>query len=204
MSVLTVFVFAPAFNFSPWNGVYAVIAYAIIIGVMTLVIAVFLRLLPPTLFKPSQLLFRPIGNERKFWAKLGIRRWKGLIPDISGILKLFSKKTFKSTSDADYIATFLYESNFAEVVHWLSMFAGFFAVFVPIDWINTGIIEVFLSLDRIVIVLPLAFVNAFLNLLPIILQRYNRPVILKIYKRALKNSNLSCRFPHLNDIWKKM
>jgi len=193
LSVLTAIFAAPALGFSPEYAVFSVLAFAVVIMGIDFGIAIVLRLLPFHIFAPPYVLFRPIPNERKFWRKTGIKRWKVVVPDLAKTLKVFDKTTLKHTFDPDYMFKFLCEMGYAETMHVISAFAGFIAVFIPIGWALSGAVDlitgeyILLSLAQAAIfALPLALGNMVMNLLPAFIQRYNRPIVLKLYQRAVR------------------
>ncbi|MCL2821696.1 MAG: hypothetical protein FWD86_00645 [Firmicutes bacterium] len=195
-SVSAIFV-APALDMSPWYAVFSVLAFTVIIFISNIVIAVLLRLLPLRFFAPRLKLFHSIKSERRFWEKLGIKRWKIIVPDVLNILKIFDKSKLKSSSDQEYLYRYLCEMGWAELMHIFGFFVGYAAIFIPIGWLFTGDLAISQITGEHIIwtlqhavpfVLPLALLNSFVNLLPICVQRYNRPVILKLYRRSLKQN----------------
>ncbi len=118
--------------------------------------------------------------ERRFYERLGIKKWKDVIPESGKYLVGFAKDKIAEPDNNEYLLKFLRETCYAGIMHTLSFFAGFIAlIFMPY---------------RLTIVLPAAIVNAFLQLLPTLTQRYNRGRIKILYdyneKRAkLKNES---------------
>jgi len=194
-AVLTAIFAAPFLGVSPWYAVFSVLAFSLIIICIDLVVTFLLRILPLKIYASSKRAMRPKKHERKFFRRIGIKRWKIIVPDILSILKIFDKSKLKNTDNPDYMFKFLCEMGWAEMVHIVAFFAGFLAIFVPIGWLFTGYLNtstitgeyIILTISQVLIfVLPLAILNAFVNLLPVCVQRYNRPVIIKLYQRALR------------------
>ncbi|MCL2555579.1 MAG: hypothetical protein FWE03_00985 [Firmicutes bacterium] len=199
LAVVTALFGAPFLEVSPWYAVYSVLAFTLIIVLFNIGIAVLLRLLPLRYFAPQIRLFHPRKNDRKFFRKLGIKRWKIIVPDILSILKIFDKSKLKNTGDTEYLFKYLCEMGWAEAVHIVAFFAGYAAIFIPIGWLFTGHLGlspisgeyiIWGVYHALIFVLPLAILNSFINILPICVQRYNRPVLMKLYERALKNRHI--------------
>ena len=108
-----------------------------------------------------------------------VRSWKKLIPNGSAVYKgAFSIKNLP-TNDPAYLGRWLKESVRAEICHYLMIIPGFFFFLwnnVLMGWL----------------MLAYAFLN---NLVPIVLQRYNRPrmrkLLAKIEKKNLKKDESS-------------
>ena len=76
--------------------------------------------------------------------------------------------------DTDYLYTFMIETVYAEVLHFWSAIFGFLIVFIsPKLFVVVG--------------LPLALANVILQIMPVMVQRYNRPKLMLAYERAKKN-----------------
>ena len=66
------------------------------------------------------------------------------------------------------------ETVYAEVLHFWSAILGFLVVFIsPKLFVVVG--------------LPLALTNVILQIMPVMVQRYNRPKLMLAYERAMKN-----------------
>ena len=136
------------------------------------IIAALVRLIPAKAFNPQKPPFRVLPGERRFCVKLGIRRWKDKIPETGGLLCHFSKKEIAARHDNRYLLQFIAETCYAELMHLISIPAGFLIClaaplfdFPYLSWFA----------------LPVAAVNAVLQLLPALVQRYVRPFLLHAY-----------------------
>jgi len=134
-------------------------------------------ILPKGLFKPERKMFRVKKWEKNFLEKLGVKLYKDRIPEL-GALAGFRKDQIQDMSNPEYLYEFLCETCYAEVMHLISMFASFLVLIMCHDW----------PMLIVTLALPLAICNAALNILPINVQRYNRPRLEVLYKRALRNS----------------
>lgn len=122
--------------------------------------------------------FHPVWRvhhwERRFYVKLGIRRWKDKIPETGGLLVGFSKKAVADRKNNTYILTFLKETCYAELMHTLSVPLGFLVLLFSFAWTSFPFFWY--------IGLPVACINGLLQLLPIFVQRYVRPFLLSTYR----------------------
>lgn len=130
--------------------------------------------IPNRKMDPFSPVWRVRRGERKIYVKLGIRRWKDKIPETGGLLVGFSKKTVADRKNNEYILAFLKETCYAELMHTLSIPLGFLTLLLAFAWTSFPFL--------FYIGLPVACVNAVLQLLPIFVQRYVRPFLLSTYR----------------------
>ena len=158
------------YGFSPlyaWLGV--VIGTALMI-VIDAIIATIVIILPKKWFDPYRKIFTVLPKERGFYEKIKIRSWKDKVFAAVG----WDKTSVKDTNDNQYLYRFLVETCIAEFMHVISIFLGYLLIFVfPLEYIWC-------------FAFPIATVNAFLQILPVFIQRYNRPKLLKLYERNQK------------------
>lgn len=112
-------------------------------------------------------------KEYNFLCKLNVKNWKGKV--ITWDKRLFEIKNFHDKKNIE----FLLKNNInAEIVHWISFFVGFFSI----------AIGCCLSKQEWWLYLLTAIIASFVvDLPPILIQRYNRYRLLKIYKNIIKN-----------------
>lgn len=96
-----------------------------------------------------------------------VKKWKSILPDISDFLRWRFSKKHLTSNNSDYIARFLTESCKSEFTHWMIILSSFLFIF----WGG------FTTCMRI---LTLSF---FLNFPYIIIQRYNRPRLVRLLKK---------------------
>lgn len=113
--------------------------------------------------------------ERRFYVKIGIRRWKDKIPETGGLLVGFSKSAVADRHDNTYLLKFLKETCYAELMHTISIPCGFLVLLLTLAWDSIPHFIAWFGL-------PVAIVNAVLQLLPIFVQRYVRPFLLSAYR----------------------
>ncbi len=176
---------APAMNVSPWFFVVAVVVSVIyqfaIDGLFAFIVSKF-----PNKWFENKKFFEVSKKEQRFYEKLGIRAWKDKIWELGG-LGGFSKAKIDDPKNPEYSKRFLIESYKGEIDHIIGMFAGFTVIFIfPLKfaWI-VGV--------------PVAIVNFVLNLMPIMILRYNTPKLLVLYKRAVRNYELQQKQENLEE-----
>ena len=126
--------------------------------------------LPDKWFRIDKKIFQVSKRERKVYEKLKIRGWKDKIWELGG-LGGFRKNKISNPSSSKYIESFIIHSNKGFVNHLIGCFVGFLCLLlVPMKYCLT-------------IALPVACVNLLLNLLPIMVLRYNTSKLLPILKR---------------------
>ena len=153
---------------------YVVIGTAIIFGLDAL-IAWLLHMLPEKYFNYKKRIFLVSEREKKFYEKLGIRKWKDKVPEMGQVCD-FKKNKIAST-EQKYIEKFLAETCYAEIIH-ISMILIGFLIIPIIYFFNAGYFWNFSF--------PLIIINIYLNLPPILIQRYTRPKLIKLKERELR------------------
>lgn len=152
------------------------VTLALILGAVVVVIAIdgffafVVHLFPESWFKIDNKFYQVSNNERKFYEKLYIKKWKDKILEL-GSLGGFSKKNIQSNPDKDYFKKFLIESNKGVLTHIIGCFAGFL------------IILIFPQNCILYITLPVSIINFFMNIPSLFILRYNTPKLLACYKR---------------------
>lgn len=141
------------------------------VGAMVVIdaaVAVCVRCYPEKKIDVFSRYFTVSQRERALYERLGVRRWKDVIPESGKYLCHFAKDKIAEPANNVYILKFLRETCYAEVMHECSFVLSFAALlFLPY---------------RLHIVLPVVLTNALLQLLPAIAQRYNRCRLVKLYR----------------------
>lgn len=142
------------------------------------------RVLPKSMFSGDKAPFKLMGWERDgaVYNKLGIRRWKEKVPDMSTILpKLMPSKKMPRDATTAQLELMVEETCVAEWIHGLLAIAGF------------GCVLIWKGLWGWVI-----SIIYFLGNIPfIIIQRYNRPKLMRILKRARARESINEKCDHL-------
>ena len=138
------------------------------------VCALFVRYcLPKKVFNPFLKVYNVAKGERKFYERIGVRKWKDRIPEAGQLFANFAKTEIADMTNNEYVYKFMSETIYAEIMHWLSVILSFLIIFID------------LSL-ALYVALPLIVGNIILNILPVMVQRYNRPKLMVLYQRNEK------------------
>ncbi len=133
--------------------------------------------IPERFFNPLARRFTCAKWEKKLYIKLGIRAWKDKIPETGGLLVGFPKDRAIDLRNNKYVYKFMQETCYAEVMHFWSAFLGFCVLLLcPSQLVLT-------------VALPVAAVNFVLQILPVVIQRFVRPQLLRVYRGNLKRES---------------
>ena len=133
--------------------------------------------LPKKWVDPFKKNFQVSKGEKNFYEKLGVRKFKDLLPD-GGVFVNFKKSKVENKESIEYVEKYLLESTYGEVDHIVSIFTGFLIIlFFPIKFVFC-------------FGLPIAIANIVLNYMPIMALRYNRYKLFILHKRLARTDNL--------------
>ena len=164
---------SPAMGVSPWFFVVAVLVSVVYEFAIDGFFAFIVNKCPDK-WVENRKFFNVSKREQKFYEKLGIRSWKDKVWELGG-LGGFSKSKISDPSNPEYIKKFLVESYKGEIDHIVGMIAGFSVIFIfPLKF-------------ALIVGLPVAIVNMFINYLSVMILRYNTPKLLILHKRAVRN-----------------
>jgi glycosyl-4,4'-diaponeurosporenoate acyltransferase len=144
--------------------------------------AFLIRQIPEEKFNDKNWFFKERRGERHIYENLKIRKWKEIIPELGGLLKYFDKSRIEANPDSKYMKKFITETCYGEVMHAVSI------VFAPL------VLFIMPSRFLLTMTLPVLVVNIFLQIPPIMVQRYTRPkleVVLKRLKMTEERTKLS-------------
>lgn len=132
------------------------------------------RAVPKTVFKYDRFPFKSFGfeNNGKIYTKIGINKWQNKVPDMSKVFKkLMPAKNLCGSVDSKRLMVMILETCEAEVTHFLLCLTGLYCLWI---WPGAGGAIVYA-------------VYVLLGNLPFILiQRYNRPRLVKLYLKSTK------------------
>lgn len=150
---------------------FTAIAIAAVVLIDALVATV-CRLLPPKCANHESKVYAVSAEEKKFYEKLKIRKWKDKIPEI-GHFTGFRKNKIADPKSLEYVERFLLEICYGELGHFFSVFFGFLILLLfPITDIWFAI------------AIPVAVINGIMNLPSLFILRYNS------YKLKILRNNL--------------
>lgn len=150
------------------------LVYLCLIGIFGFFVG---RILPKNWFHPDGGLFRLRAFEKNgaFYNRLKVKRWMNKVPDMSKILPgMMPPKSLSPGIRPEQLDLAVQETCIAEFVHVVLGLLGFFCVLI---WEGIG--------GRILALLYLVG-----NLPYIIIQRYNRPKLMRIAERLREKENI--------------
>ncbi len=160
------------------TGFFSVLGYtAFAVALVMLVdalVATAARLLPAKCADHEKKIFKVSPKEKKFYEKLKIRLWKDKVPEI-GQFTGFRKNKLDDPKNVEYLDRFLLENCYGEIGHFSSVFIGF-----------TILLANFVTPMWLAISIPVAIVNALLNLPSFFILRYNSYKLEVLRKSMLK------------------
>lgn len=141
--------------------------YLVITGVMAFFLG---RLLPKKWFRADSFPYRPYAFEDngRYYERFGVRKWQHKLPDMSRILPFMMPAKSLSGDYKKRLPRMLQETCVAELIHTLNCFLGLYCL------------KLYRGIGGVIIVLLYVFL---FNLPYIIIQRYNRPRLMKLMKR---------------------
>ena len=147
-------------------------AYAAALGVLSFFLG---RLLPKRWLHPEKFPFRTYAWEDRLWKALQIRKWQAKVPDMSRLFKKLMPEKKLTQQTVQELPLMIEETCVAELTHGLLCIAGLALLAI---W--PGIGGIILTVIYIV----------FGNLPFLLIQRYNRPRLVRLYERKrVKRSN---------------
>ena len=132
------------------------------------------RIFPKELFRYDAFPFKSFGFEQdgKIYTKIGVHKWQNKVPDMSRLFKkIMPAKNLSGKVDEKRLIVMIRETCVAELTHFLLCITGRFCLYI---WQGLGGAIVY---DIYVLLGNLPF---------IIIQRYNRPRLLRLYMRSKK------------------
>ncbi|ASA21201.1 hypothetical protein [Paenibacillus donghaensis] len=135
-----------------------------------------MRLLPRSLFDYRRRLYKEHPFEKSLYKKIKVAGWKDRMPEWGHRIG-FSKQTLASTSDIHYINRFIYETCIAELGHLIMGVLGYTYLLLAY-LLPAPLLPVYMYV--LISTLHLVF-----QMMLVIIQRYNRPRLLKLRNRVL-------------------
>ena len=158
---------------SPQYVIYQVVINVVYVLMIDILIVLFFYfVLPKKWFNPFSKRFKTSNLERKFYNFVKIRKWKDKIPAGIG----FRKDRVYEKNNPDYIFRFLQDSAIAEREHLFTAIIGWIIVlpylnpFTPFRYV-------------LPFACPVCCVHFMLHIMPVMVQRYNRPKLIMLYNR---------------------
>lgn len=153
------------FAFSINTAVELLYSFAMVL-LPSLFVAVVIRILPKSWFDYNKKRYLVSEKEKNLLVKIGIRKWKDKIPELGGTVK-FKKDTLTDTGNILYLKRFILETCYGETLHKFCIVSALLSLlFVPRNLI-------------LKMALPVAIIYSLINIPSILIQRYNRPRLIK-------------------------
>jgi len=152
-----------------------IISYIILWPMIQILIAMLGNRIDDKHFNPDNLWLKTRKWEENglFYKRLlKVHKWKKYLPDGARTHKTGFRKKNLNNHDPEYLKAFISETGRAEIFHWLQILP--FWIFGL--WGPFFVIWIMLAYALIV------------NMPCIIAQRYNRPRLMKVYEKAIKNA----------------
>ena len=144
-------------------GFWKCVIYMAALGVLSFVIG---RLLPKSWFHADRFPYKTAAYEPKIYQALRVKSWQGKVPDMSRIFKrIMPEKKMTAETIAD-VPRMLEETCVAELTHFLLSLLG-----LAMLWLWPGAGGIIVTVIYILLG----------NLPFIIIQRYNRPRLQRLY-----------------------
>lgn len=182
LSVALINILCNAFNLPWWYLLTLSIVSTLTVILIDGILAIVVHWFPKKWFSHENERFNVSKRETKFYERIGIRKWKELVPELGG-LNDFHKDHIEKPSDLSYLEKYLLEINYGFVLHVLGAPFGFLIMLLDYKLFMGNGLTVGLT-----IALPIAIVNAILSLMPAFVLRYNYPRLQVLHKYAKRKA----------------
>lgn len=132
-------------------------------------------LVPKKFFSEDRWLFKERKFESSFYRKIKVSKWKDKLPD-AGKLIHFQRDSLPEDMDEAYINRFITECCIAELGHLSVGILGFTSLFL------VYLIPGNTQFEHLEVFFVLSVLDLLIQLLFVIIQRYNRPRLIKLRK----------------------
>ena len=152
-------------------GFWRCLVYIIVLGIVSFALG---RLLPKKWFHFDRAPFCAFAWEKagRVYTKLGIHHWQSRVPDMSRFFpELMPAKSLDRLPDQTGLLTMIQETCVAEAVHVVLCLFGIACLWLWPGFGGTAVYAVYVLLG---------------NLPFILIQRYNRPRLVRMYRRREK------------------
>lgn len=152
------------------------VVYVAVIGILAHYIG---ESLPRCWFNEENFPYKPFKFEKngRIYDRIGIKKWKEKLPDMSRIMRDMLPKKISFGATGESVGALIKETCVAECIHCCLSVLSFGIYFIWKNYIGILLIAVFIVLNT-----PF-----------ILIQRYNRPHLIKLKKRLLKREEKANR-----------
>jgi glycosyl-4,4'-diaponeurosporenoate acyltransferase len=132
------------------------------------------RLFSRSLYERNKWFFKEYPFEKRLYKKIHLVKWKDKLPELGRMMN-FEKKHLKKQVSLKYIDKFILETYYAEFGHLAIAILGFLCILVnPSEYIRMALI---CSVINFIIQIPFCLI-----------QRYNRPRLVRLKSRLNKGN----------------
>lgn len=171
--IISIIIINLVLNFSGLTALWLLVSFASVL-LPSLFVAIIIRLLPKSWFDYNKKIYHVSEKEKNFLVKLGVRKWKDKVPDLGATVK-FKKNELVDSKNIEYLKKFIQETCYGEMLHIFCIMSALLSLlFFPRN--------IFLTMA-----LPIAIIYSMINVPSILIQRYNRPRLIKQLKRLERN-----------------
>ena len=159
-----------------WHDFFTGIKFAAILGVLS---HVFGEVFPRRFMHYDMFPFAPMRWEKNghIYRRLHVSKWAAKLPDMSRIIPYMYKKKITDDMSSDALLRFTRETCVAELTHMVLIFLSpILTIICESGW---GVLFM--------------FIYAFCNVPFVLIQRYNRPMLVKLYHRSMKKKEESSK-----------
>ena len=155
------------------------LAFVIVCILLPSIIALFFeRILPYKCFDATQSFYKSKKNERKFYDKIKVKNWKDKIPNWGKVGQVRESENQLNIHDVE---KFIFQTCLGEIVHDFCVISSLISAII----LMIKRPDIFLNMA-----LPIFIVYAIVNMLSIIIQRYNRPRLQLLLERMKRSEHL--------------
>ena len=158
-------------TFTPLSTILWVLTLAIACGLIDGVVTLTIHLMPQKMFSPDKRCYEISDRQQKLYKRLKVKQWKAYVPDLGQFCK-FKKNKIQNPKDPNYLYKFLVENCYADVLHTISAYFGFFVMLIA----PNGMVWT--------VAFPIAIINFIINIMPAMIQKYMRPRLISLYNRV--------------------
>ena len=154
------------------HGFWKCFWYLVSTGIVAFLVG---RILPKKWFRPDLFPYRALKFEDygRFYDKFGVRKWQNKVPDMSRILPFMMPPKKLTGNYKERLPRMLQETCVAELIHVLNCVAGLYCL------------KLYSGIGGLIIYLLYVLI---FNLPYVVIQRYNRPRLLRILWRVEKEA----------------
>lgn len=167
-----------------WIVPVSVIGMIAINGVVAIICS---KLIPNKWFDGDQKFYMPSKKECVFYEKIGIKKWKDHTLEL-GMLNGFRKNKLDEPNNEAYLKRFILEIKKGYLTHFISSFVSVLSIFL---WPKKCLLPM---------ALPISITSLILNIIPMIILRYNMPRLKTLLKFCQRKKHTQLQSALVEDV----